>query len=97
MNAVLRIFVWLLALSVVALPVVAVVNGWVGAERWPLAKLRVHGEFKRGAGRTAAAGAAAVCAPASSRSSCRTRRTPWKSCRGWKARRSASSGRTCWK
>ena len=31
----------------VALPVVAVVNGWVGAERWPLAKLRVHGEFKR--------------------------------------------------
>ena len=47
MNAVLRIFVWLLALSVVALPVVAVVNGWVGAERWPLAKLRVHGEFKR--------------------------------------------------
>ena len=38
MNAVLRIFVWLLALSVVALPVVAVVNGWVGAERWPLAK-----------------------------------------------------------
>ena len=47
MNAVLRIFVWLLALSVVALPVVAVLNGWVGAERWPLAKLRVHGEFKR--------------------------------------------------
>jgi cell division protein FtsQ len=47
MNAVLRIFVWLLALSLVALPVVAVLNGWVGAERWPLAKLRVHGEFKR--------------------------------------------------
>ena len=43
MNALLRIFVWLLALSVVALPVVAVVTGWVGAERWPLAKLRVHG------------------------------------------------------
>nr|WP_102946391.1 cell division protein FtsQ/DivIB [Stenotrophomonas sp. VV52] len=47
MNAALRIFVWLLALSLVALPVVAVLNGWVGAERWPLAKLRVHGEFKR--------------------------------------------------
>jgi len=47
MNAVLRIFVWLLALSLVAPPVVAVLNGWVGAERWPLAKLRVHGEFKR--------------------------------------------------
>lgn len=47
MNALLRIVVWLLALSVVALPVVAVLNGWVGAERWPLTRLRVHGEFKR--------------------------------------------------
>ncbi len=36
-------------------------------------------------------------APASSRSSCRTRRTHWKNCRGWKARGCASSGRTCWK
>ena len=47
MNAVLRILAWLLAIALVALPVVAVLNGWIGAERWPLAKLRVHGEFKR--------------------------------------------------
>ncbi len=47
MNAALRIFTWLLALALVALPVVAVVNGWIGADRWPLAKLRVHGQFER--------------------------------------------------
>lgn len=47
MNAVLRMLAWLLAIALVVLPVVAVLNGWVGAERWPLAKLRVHGEFKR--------------------------------------------------
>ncbi|MFT3763116.1 MAG: cell division protein FtsQ/DivIB [Pseudoxanthomonas sp.] len=47
MNATLRIFAWLLAIALVALPVVAVVNGWVGAERWPLTRLRVHGELKR--------------------------------------------------
>lgn len=47
MSAVLRILAWLLAIALVALPVVAVLNGWVGAERWPLARLRVHGEFKR--------------------------------------------------
>ena len=47
MNAALRIVAWLLAIALVALPVVAVVNGWIGAERWPLTRLRVHGEFER--------------------------------------------------
>lgn len=47
MNAALRILTWLLALALVALPVVAVVNGWIGAERWPLTKLRAQGEFER--------------------------------------------------
>ncbi len=47
MNAVLRILAWLLALALVALPVVAVLNGWVGAERWPLSRLQVSGDFKR--------------------------------------------------
>ena len=47
MNAALRILTWLLALALVALPVVAVVNGWIGAERWPLSKLRVQGELTR--------------------------------------------------
>lgn len=43
MNAILRLVLWLLALAVVTLPVVAVLGGWVGAERWPLGRLRVHG------------------------------------------------------
>lgn len=47
MSAMLRMFAWLLAISLVVLPVVGVLNGWFGTERWPLAKLRVHGEFKR--------------------------------------------------
>lgn len=47
MNVALRIVAWLLALALVALPLVAAVNGWIGADRWPLSKLRVHGEFKR--------------------------------------------------
>jgi cell division protein FtsQ len=47
MNASLRILAWLLAVALVALPVVAVLNGWVGAERWPLGRLRVTGDFKR--------------------------------------------------
>ena len=45
MNALLRTFVWTLALAVVALPVVAVLQGWIGAERWPLRTLRVTGEL----------------------------------------------------
>ncbi len=42
-----RIVAWTLALALVALPVVAVVNGWVGAERWPLRTLRVSGNLQR--------------------------------------------------
>lgn len=42
MNALMRLVLWLLALLVVTLPVVAVLGGWVGAERWPLSRLRVH-------------------------------------------------------
>ncbi|WP_411832967.1 cell division protein FtsQ/DivIB [Pseudoxanthomonas mexicana] len=47
MTAILRILAWLLALALVALPVVAVLNGWIGAERWPLSRLRVHGQFEQ--------------------------------------------------
>ena len=47
MNAALRIVTWLIAIALVALPVVAVVNGWIGAERWPLTRLRVQGESAR--------------------------------------------------
>jgi cell division protein FtsQ len=47
MNAMLRMFAWTLALMLVVLPVVAVVNGWIGAERWPLRTLRIQGELHR--------------------------------------------------
>ena len=46
-GTVVRIAAWILALALVALPLVAVVNGWVGAERWPLRTLRVQGELHR--------------------------------------------------
>ena len=47
MSALLRILAWTLALALVALPVVAVVNGWIGADRWPLRTLRLQGELQR--------------------------------------------------
>ena len=47
MNAMLRLVGWILALALVALPVVAVLNGWIGAAHWPLTKLRATGEFER--------------------------------------------------
>ncbi|NUS38802.1 MAG: FtsQ-type POTRA domain-containing protein [Lysobacter sp.] len=47
MNALLRILAWTLALALVVLPVVAVVNGWVGASRWPLRTLRIEGDVHR--------------------------------------------------
>ena len=47
MSAMLRLMGWILALALVALPVVAVVNGWVGGERWPLRTLRVQGDLQR--------------------------------------------------
>ena len=47
MSAMLRLMGWILALGLVALPVVAVLNGWVGGERWPLRTLRVQGDLHR--------------------------------------------------
>ncbi len=46
-GAVFRIAAWSLALALVALPLVAVVNGWAGADRWPLRTLRVTGDLHR--------------------------------------------------
>ena len=43
MNALLRILAWTLAVALVALPVVALLNGWIASERWPLRTLRVQG------------------------------------------------------
>jgi cell division protein FtsQ len=47
MIAMLRLLAWLLAVALVALPVVAVVNGWVGGAQWPLRTLRVQGELQQ--------------------------------------------------
>ncbi len=47
MSALLRILVWALALALVTLPVVALVNGWIGVDRWPLRTLRLQGELER--------------------------------------------------
>jgi cell division protein FtsQ len=43
----LKVATWMLALAMVALPVVAVVNGWIGSERWPLRTLRVNDGLER--------------------------------------------------
>ena len=47
MSAMLRLLAWILAVALVALPVVALVNGWVGGDRWPLRTLRLQGELKQ--------------------------------------------------
>ncbi len=47
MNVALRIAVWLLAIAFVVVPPLAVLKGWVGAQRWPLTTLRVHGSLQR--------------------------------------------------
>lgn len=47
MKPVLRSLAWLLALALLALPVVAVVEGWMGGEHWPLRTLRVQGALAR--------------------------------------------------
>ena len=47
MSAMLRLLAWMLALALVALPVVALVNGWIGGAQWPLRTLRVQGEMQR--------------------------------------------------
>lgn len=46
MSALLRIVAWVLAVALVALPVVAVLNGF-GAERWPLRTLRINDGLQR--------------------------------------------------
>ena len=45
MSAIVRLAAWVLAIGLVALPVVAVLNGWIAGERWPMRRLAVTGEF----------------------------------------------------
>ena len=46
MNAFLRIAGIVLAIALIVLPVVAVVNGWMGTERFPLTKLRLASDAR---------------------------------------------------
>lgn len=46
MNAAVRLAAWVLAVVLVTLPIVAVLNGWIAAERWPMHRLQVTGEFQ---------------------------------------------------
>ncbi len=47
MNGWVRLAAWLLALAVVALPVVAVLGGWLAPERWPIRHMQVTAEYQR--------------------------------------------------
>ncbi len=47
MNVLVRLLAWVLAIALVALPVVAVLNGWIAGDRWPLRRLEVTGPFQR--------------------------------------------------
>lgn len=40
-----RLLAWGLALTLVALPIIGVLNGWFAAERWPVRYVRVEAEF----------------------------------------------------
>lgn len=45
-QRVLRITVWVAALAIIALPLVAAMNGWLAADRWPFRQLGVSGVFQ---------------------------------------------------
>ena len=47
MSAMLRLLAWILALTLVVLPVVAVGTGWIGGAQWPLRTLRLPGHLER--------------------------------------------------
>ena len=46
MSAFARIFGLVLAMALIALPVIALMNGWIGAERFPLTRLRVASDAR---------------------------------------------------
>ena len=41
----LKLIAWGIAITLVALPIVGVLNGWFASDRWPVTKLDVHAEF----------------------------------------------------
>lgn len=44
-GTLIRLAAWAIALTLVALPVVGVLNGWFAGDRWPVTKLAVRAEF----------------------------------------------------
>jgi cell division protein FtsQ len=46
-HFVVKMAAWLAAVVVIVLPVVAVVNGWIGAGQWPFRQLRVDADFRK--------------------------------------------------
>ena len=47
MNGAIRFLAWALALIVVTLPVIAVLNGWIAADHWPIQRLRLTADYQR--------------------------------------------------
>lgn len=41
----LRLAAWIIAITLVALPVVGVLQGWFASDRWPVRELQVHATF----------------------------------------------------
>jgi cell division protein FtsQ len=44
-HLIVKIIAWSIALTLVALPIVGVLNGWFAADRWPVTRLGVRAEF----------------------------------------------------
>lgn len=44
-RALLKLLAWVIAITLVVLPVVGVLNGWFAQERWPIKNLAVSAEF----------------------------------------------------
>lgn len=41
----MRVIAWIVAIALIALPIVGVLQGWFAADRWPVRQLQVQGEF----------------------------------------------------
>jgi cell division protein FtsQ len=44
-SFVAKLLAWSLALTLVALPILGVLNGWFASDRWPVTRLGVNAEF----------------------------------------------------
>ena len=45
-----RVLAWMLAITLIALPIVGVLQGWFAADRWPVRQLQVQGELSHVSG-----------------------------------------------